>query len=418
MISFTHVFRKRIVITLSLIVTVLFVLINFMFYYLNSTYLDKYIENENTSFVELTNHLLLENDLFVATEYVEHYSHIHEVELEFYENDVLVFSTPKSLVKFSSYTIKLGADIYTLNIDNTSSTSVIINYDFIIYANVGLITIYILLIGLLLHYTSIQFNKVASDLERIIKNLEYKVSQPETEFSFIEFNEINTEIVSALKLLDLIKEKSNSKIKALIHDVKTPLTVLYSSLENQATEEQCSSESVSRNIKLLKEINSTLSLAFIEQDELNTPFNISKSLENIIETNSSVFNTKNITINQSIQQDIMLPWNNRDFVHVVTNLLSNAFYYSKNDTIVDVSLKRNQDIVLVIKDQGVGISQEDTLNLFDKSFRSSNTKAMNQHGKGIGLYFVKLLLDDVMADISIDSTINKGTTVTIKFKNN
>ena len=97
MTSFLKNYRKKTLITVTIILSVMFAFINLVFYILNNAYLENEITKENEAFVTLTLHLLNEGDDTIASEYVEHYSHTHLVEVEFYKDDNLLFESDSEL---------------------------------------------------------------------------------------------------------------------------------------------------------------------------------------------------------------------------------------------------------------------------------------------------------------------------------
>jgi signal transduction histidine kinase len=97
---------------------------------------------------------------------------------------------------------------------------------------------------------------------------------------------------------------------------------------------------------------------------------------------------------------------------VLINLLSNSFDAISNEGTVHISTKINskKTVEISIKDDGCGIKKEDLNKIFDPFF---TTKDPNK-GTGLGMYITYGIINQLNGNISIDSTINKGTTVTIK----
>ena len=95
MTSFLKNYRKKTLITVIVIISIMFAFINLVFYILNNTYLENEIARDNDAFVTLTSHILNENEDSVAIEYVEHYSHTHLVEVEFYHEEILLFKSDR-----------------------------------------------------------------------------------------------------------------------------------------------------------------------------------------------------------------------------------------------------------------------------------------------------------------------------------
>ncbi|WP_460620235.1 sensor histidine kinase [Hymenobacter qilianensis] len=98
---------------------------------------------------------------------------------------------------------------------------------------------------------------------------------------------------------------------------------------------------------------------------------------------------------------------------IVVNLLSNAIKYSGPNTTVELEAEcAAGQLTLVVRDHGVGISAEDQEHLFERFFRARNVT--NVPGTGLGLYIIAKYLELMNGTISLQSTLDVGTTVTIK----
>jgi PAS domain S-box-containing protein len=99
--------------------------------------------------------------------------------------------------------------------------------------------------------------------------------------------------------------------------------------------------------------------------------------------------------------------------NILLNLLSNASKYSGNDDMIQVTSDfLNAQVLIKVKDQGIGISKEDQKHLFERFFRSKN--AFNISGTGLGLNIVKKYVDLIDGSIEVQSAIGKGSTFTVK----
>jgi PAS domain S-box-containing protein len=98
--------------------------------------------------------------------------------------------------------------------------------------------------------------------------------------------------------------------------------------------------------------------------------------------------------------------------NILYNLVSNAIKYTpENKTIEITAEKNNENIILSVKDEGIGIPEKEQKNLFQRFFRAEN--AANIKGTGLGLYITKKYLDLLKGTISFESKENKGTVFTI-----
>jgi PAS domain S-box-containing protein len=98
--------------------------------------------------------------------------------------------------------------------------------------------------------------------------------------------------------------------------------------------------------------------------------------------------------------------------HILVNLLSNAIKYSPNGGDVRLDVKRQEDeVVLRVSDQGIGIPAESLLHLYEPFYRAKNTGDIG--GTGLGMAIVKESVDFYKGTISIESEVGVGTTVTV-----
>jgi signal transduction histidine kinase len=224
--------------------------------------------------------------------------------------------------------------------------------------------------------------------------------------------------------------KMQSEFVALVsHEFKTPLQIIDSTRElltRKIKNHNIIDESIDKALERIKNgilrmnglIHSTLNLARMENGENKIKveyetFDLKKFIFDIIEKNSNLAMNKNIQILTSIDE---LPFDfygdSKLLDHSITNIISNAVKYSKNDTTVRILAKANdKKVALRVIDQGMGIPKEDLANIGQKFFRAKNT--LSVAGTGIGIYLTKHFIQLHGGDFAIDSEINVGTTVTV-----
>jgi signal transduction histidine kinase len=96
------------------------------------------------------------------------------------------------------------------------------------------------------------------------------------------------------------------------------------------------------------------------------------------------------------------------------NLISNASKFSNEGSGIHVrSTITNDNILLNIRDEGLGIPEEDRKHLFERFFRGKNV--INIQGTGLGLHIVSKYIELMKGSIDVDSELEKGTTFNIKF---
>lgn len=100
---------------------------------------------------------------------------------------------------------------------------------------------------------------------------------------------------------------------------------------------------------------------------------------------------------------------------VIENLVDNAIKYSKSGTHITVSVTREQDnAIIAVKDEGIGIRKRDYVKLFNKFSRLDNEFSANSQGSGLGLYWVKQIVALHNGQIDVSSREGKGSVFTVR----
>ena len=173
------------------------------------------------------------------------------------------------------------------------------------------------------------------------------------------------------------------------------------------------------NERVISLVSDLLSVSRIDQGRVkNTPklVDISEIVTDIVKQMQIPARSKEITLRLTMKQQ-KLPVINIDLIRlreVVENLIANAIEYTKTGGNVDVVMgKDNGDILLSVKDTGIGISSADLKKVFTKFFRSEKAVAQNPEGSGLGLYVVKSYVEGWGGKVSIESVDGKGSTFSI-----
>lgn len=245
------------------------------------------------------------------------------------------------------------------------------------------------------------------------------------------FTNITDQKKVQLEVLDnLRKEKELNELKSQFislasHEFRTPLSVILSSTiliekqnspGNEAKREK-SLAKIRSNINYLKLIlDDFLSLSKLEEGKIQSqPVNFdlikfSKSL--IEEINPYQKNDQTVKIISDLSK-LQVYHDPKLIRFILTNLLSNAMKYSSDSE--DVSLQvinKGKEVLIEVKDNGVGIPKEDQKNLFKRFYRGTNVAHFQ--GTGLGLYIVKQYTELAGGTISFKSELSEGTTFSIE----
>ncbi len=210
------------------------------------------------------------------------------------------------------------------------------------------------------------------------------------------------------------------------HELRTPLAVIKGTMEvlirkprNQQEYEEKIQFCVSEVDRLNHMVDQLLLLARFE----NQKQNIKKEsiyLNAIVLDNLTRFSdkieSKKLKVITSFNDDYYINSDNYLISIILSNLISNAIKYSKNETEINIKLLSENDKVLFsISDNGIGIVSEDIDKIFTSFYRSNVANHTQIKGTGLGLSIVKRLCDLLKIEINLTSEIDKGTTFIIRF---
>jgi signal transduction histidine kinase len=221
-------------------------------------------------------------------------------------------------------------------------------------------------------------------------------------------------IIAARKLTKPVIEAYESQerfVQDAAHELRNPLAALTAAL--QQTKQTGPLITVfRRQTKRLIHINEDL--LFLERRAKQEPqqIDISELLQDVIEELQPLAHKKSMTISQSIEPGIIKTIAPNDYVRLVKNIIDNSLKYSNNKSTVHISLKKHKhDIIIEVKDSGIGIPAKDKAAIGSRFYRASNTGTID--GTGLGLAIVHKILNSYGGSIEITSKLKVGTTVTI-----
>ena len=122
-----------------------------------------------------------------------------------------------------------------------------------------------------------------------------------------------------------------------------------------------------------------------------------------------------VSINLDVRSDTVIMADPADMEIVFNNLISNAVKYNKIGGKAEITIdSSDSEAILIISDTGIGITKNDTENLFNEFVRIKNEKTRNISGSGLGLSIVRKVVELYHGTINVDSTPDVGTAFTIR----
>jgi len=234
-------------------------------------------------------------------------------------------------------------------------------------------------------------------------------------------------------LSQLIKQRQISQIKTdfinnMTHEFKTPIATINLALDAIKNPKIIDDkEKVQRYLQMIKDENkrmhaqveNVLRISKLEKKELDInkePHNVHDIIEDAVEHISLIVEDREgeVTTDFEATRTTAL-LNDSHFTNVIVNILDNAIKYSVEKPIISIHTENLRDFILIkIKDNGIGMSKVAQKKAFDKFFREHTGDVHNVKGHGLGLSYVKQIIDDHNGYISVESEKGKGSIFTIK----
>lgn len=236
----------------------------------------------------------------------------------------------------------------------------------------------------------------------------------------LELNMKNTELIGDLKQANKLKEEFLANMS---HEIRTPMNAILGFLqllkEKEGNEVKLSYlETMCNSGKdLLQIINDILDFSKIESNQIDLE-QIAFSPKQRIEQAVRLYETKASENNLIIQQSYSdkLPEYVRSdpirFTQIINNLISNAIKFSKPAGNIWINTHYNRDtnqLVVNIKDQGIGIAQDKILTIFEPFTQADNSTTREYGGTGLGLSISHRLAKKLGGDITVQSKSGQGS---------
>lgn len=269
-------------------------------------------------------------------------------------------------------------------------------------------------------YISKRMSKDLTDTAQFASNIQIGNPLENKPSSIKEINQIQNSLHDLNTRLKIKQKSRKTMVDQLVHQTKTPLTILKSHVE--AIEDgviQISKEELAIFQDQIDHLNNILSnmstmIDAEKESEILTleTVDIHPLLNQIILGLRSQFDKKGIELKLISTTKVKLMTDPYKLSQVIYNLLTNAYKYTEKGR-VEISVKEDKDTLSIsITDTGIGIEPSEISNIFNAYYRGASVTKIP--GEGIGLYVVKENLNQLNATIDVQSTLGKGSTFTIK----
>lgn len=267
----------------------------------------------------------------------------------------------------------------------------------------------------------IKLKSYSSELEKRVEDRTLMLREAIAELERTQ-DEMNAALAKEKELNDL----KSRFVSMASHEFRTPLSTILSSVALIAKY-----NAPELGDKRQKHILRIRSMVLHLTEILNDLLSLGKLEEGMVQANPAFFDITNFG-NEVIQE--MMPvakpgqlikfnhsgdektvfLDNKLLKNILINLLSNAIKFSSEGDAIEIATRIGKnEIIITVKDHGMGIAKEDQQHLFERFFRGQNV--VNIQGTGLGLNIVTKYVELMNGTIDFESKLNKGTTFIIKF---
>lgn len=280
-----------------------------------------------------------------------------------------------------------------------------------------------LLIYMFLEY--IKYKKYLSNLTQTVEALDmkYLLSEVIEEAGFQEaniindiFRQCNKSMHENVKYYKDEQSEYREYIETWVHEIKTPIASAKLILEN---DDSNLSERINYEMKrvegFIEQVLYYARSSDVSKDYIIKEFKLRDVVMKAIKSNSRDFISKNIKLNiKEVEGNVFTDEKWVEFI--INQIIINAVKFSdpnKGEVVIYSKVNEN-NIILTIEDNGVGINEKDIDRVFEKGFTGENGRKFGK-STGIGLYLCKKLCDKLGIGVSLSSKVNEGTKVSLVF---
>lgn len=228
-----------------------------------------------------------------------------------------------------------------------------------------------------------------------------------------------------LKPIKVMMEDQQRFITDASHELRTPITALKSAIEVHLRDKKLSLAEARELLKSnLDDVNALQALSdglirLAQYDKPNTavlkPVNLTAVLEESKRRVGPMAKEKQITVDLSVPQAAAVKGDAQTLTELFVILLDNAIKYSPDKTPVSLDAKRSDShIAIHVRDQGIGIAEEDIPHVFDRFYRADKARCKREvTGYGLGLSIARKIVETHHGAITVESAADVGTVFTV-----
>ncbi|AYE38802.1 HAMP domain-containing histidine kinase [Companilactobacillus zhachilii] len=236
----------------------------------------------------------------------------------------------------------------------------------------------------------------------------------EQKFIQTKINNISMEYRTELTELYQNQKDQREYTESWVHDIKVPLAALKLSQDDDL-DPALIAEEIDQIDYLVDQALYFARLNNFSNDYLIQEQDLNDIVKACIRTNKRLFISKRIGINFDLTDKKVLT-DEKWLSFIINQILANSLKYTDNGGKISIfTTTSNNNIELHIKDNGIGISNQDISRIYNKGFTGSNGRQSGSKSTGMGLYLTKKMIDKLGHTITVTSHLGEGTETIITF---
>ncbi len=234
--------------------------------------------------------------------------------------------------------------------------------------------------------------------------------------------------VSTLLRQKKLSEIKNDFINNMTHEFKTPLATISLAVDAMRNEKVVQDREKSayfsgiikeENRRMNKQVETILQAALIDRQELQLkkqPLHVNQVIRRVMENFKLQLDEIHAQVFLQLEEGHdMADADEVHFTNLISNLVDNAIKYSREKLTIRILTQRTgKNITIRIEDNGIGMTKETQRRIFEKFYRAHTGNVHNVKGFGLGLSYVKSVVDAHNGRIKVESTVGKGTSFTLE----
>lgn len=255
-----------------------------------------------------------------------------------------------------------------------------------------------------------ELGELSSGVEFMSKTIENNI---------IDLKKQRDDLSKAVEKLEKMGKEQKEFIGNVTHEFKTPLTSIKASADIMLMYEydpnfvkEASSSIVKECDRLCDMVDNVLKLSSLEKYDFEVrkkPVRLKPLIEQIFSRMLGKIKKYNIEYNTDIK-DLTIIGDEEGVRHILINLIDNAIKYNKSNGSISIcTYEKENEVYIEVADTGVGILSEDLDKIFENFYRIRNDRSRKTGGNGIGLSFVKKMVEKQNGRIVVASEINVGS---------